>query len=307
MATHFRPYRAGADLDAVLAVRRACTRPGQAGEYPSLADLRVLLDAPLVETSRNTALWEDETGQVRGFAAVVLPAGNLIYDLLPGARGAVEAEMIAWAVARMRAVVAAGGTYTTLDAVVSGSDGERRALLERHGFVLQAEQTLQMSRSLAEPIPVPELPPGCLLRPLNGTTEVPAYVALHREAFGTTNLTIERRLAWMREANYVPELDLLAAAPDGPPAAFCVCFIDQEANRQAGRTEGEIGTIGVRPAFRGQGLGRAMLLAGLQGLRAHGLDTAVLGTSTTNTSALRLYEVAGFRTMKRFLCYCKDL
>jgi hypothetical protein len=39
METYFRSYQGGAGLDAVLVVRRACTRPEQAGEYPSLADL----------------------------------------------------------------------------------------------------------------------------------------------------------------------------------------------------------------------------------------------------------------------------
>jgi hypothetical protein len=47
----------------------------------------------------------------------------------------------------------------------------------------------------------------------------------HRAAFGTEYLTVEERLATMREPEYDPELDLLAVAPDGRLAAYCMCFI----------------------------------------------------------------------------------
>jgi hypothetical protein len=38
-----------------------------------------------------------------------------------------------------------------------------------------------------------------------------------------------------------------------------------------------------------------MTLTGLQRLRLHGVDTALLGTTCWNTPAQQLYEINGFR------------
>ena len=43
-------------------------------------------------------------------------------------------------------------------------------------------------------------------------------MALHRDAFGTTRMTVEGRLAMMRDPEYRSELDLVAVAPDGSRA-----------------------------------------------------------------------------------------
>ena len=50
-----------------------------------------------------------------------------------------------------------------------------------------------------------------------------------------------------------------------------------------------------RPALRGQGLGRAMLLHGLAALRDAGLTVAELSVQGENASATRLYESVGMR------------
>src|SRR5262249_54468701 len=157
----------------------------------------------------------------------------------------------------------------------------------------QEEQVLSMARSLDEPVPAPQLPEGFVLRPLAGEGEVEDYVALHRAAFGTENMTVERRLAIVRNPGYLPELDLVAVAPDGTLAAFCVCSSETEENSAREFPQGAIDIIGSWPDWRGKGLGRAMLLAGLRALQAHGMAIATLGTSSDNIAGQRLYESAG--------------
>jgi ribosomal protein S18 acetylase RimI-like enzyme len=164
-----------------------------------------------------------------------------------------------------------------------------------------------MARSLDEPIPEPQFPEGFVLRPLAGEGEVAAYVALHRAAFGTENMTVERRLAIVRNQGYIPELDLVAAAPDGTLAAFCVCSVEAEENATRELPRGAIDIIGSRPDWRGKGLGRAMLLAGLRALRAHGMGVATLGTGSDNIAGQRLYESAGFRVAYRKRWYTKSV
>jgi mycothiol synthase len=57
---------------------------------------------------------------------------------------------------------------------------------------------------------------------------------------------------------------------------------------------GEIFVIAVDPAASGRGLGRAIVLAGLDSLAARGLRHGMLYTEATNEPALALYEKLGF-------------
>jgi len=132
-------------------------------------------------------------------------------------------------------------------------------------------------------------------------------VALHQAAFGTQNMTIENRRTIMRNPAYIPELDLLLEAPDGTLATFCYCTIPREANELSGRSEGEIAIIGTSPAYQKRGLGRAMLLAGLQRLKDFGVEMATLGTSSENGGAHSVYFSAGFRVSYRSLWYAKSI
>ena len=52
--------------------------------------------------------------------------------------------------------------------------------------------------------------------------------------------------------------------------------------------------IAVDPDFQGLGLGRALVLAGLDSLHARGLTVGMLYVDRSNTPAVRLYEDLGF-------------
>lgn len=163
------------------------------------------------------------------------------------------------------------------------------------------------AHQLTEPVSTPQLPDGFMVRQLQGVQEVEEYVAMHREAFGTTHMTVEHRLAMMSNPDYQPELDVVVVAPDDTFAAFCVCTINREVNEQSGQNEGEIGLIGTRLAYRNMGIGRVMLLEGLQRLKACGMSIATPGTTSSNASAIRLYESVGFRIAIRMLWYSKTV
>jgi ribosomal protein S18 acetylase RimI-like enzyme len=151
------------------------------------------------------------------------------------------------------------------------------------------------------------LPPGFIIRHVLGEPEVEEYVAMHREAFGTTYKTVEERLAFMRNPAYIPELDLVAVSPEGRLAAFCVCSIDQEENARSNLKEGGIDTIGTRHAFQRRGLARAVVSAGLRQLQRYGMDTALAGTGSWNIATQRLCESVGFRLLYNILWYTKEM
>jgi mycothiol synthase len=63
----------------------------------------------------------------------------------------------------------------------------------------------------------------------------------------------------------------------------------------AERARGVIGMIGVAPEYRGRGLSRPVLLAGMAYLRSVGVYDIALHVDQTNAPARRLYDAVGFR------------
>ena len=122
---------------------------------------------------------------------------------------ALEAEIVDWGLAVVRARNAETGEASTLDASCQAGNVGRLAFLERHGFQREEVRSLGYRRPLDLPIAEHPLPAGFHLRPARGEEEVEDLVALHRSAFGTDHMTVEYRLAMMRAPQYVPELDLL--------------------------------------------------------------------------------------------------
>ncbi len=61
---------------------------------------------------------------------------------------------------------------------------------------------------------------------------------------------------------------------------------------------GAIQNLGVLPAYRGRGLGSALLLKALEGFRSYGLGRAYLEVTAQNGAAVQLYRRIGFRCRK---------
>ena len=305
MAMTMRPYTGEVDKQQVIDLRRACTTAENIDDYPTVSNLwEQLEDIP----PEHIRLWENDDGSLLACALVQLNYANLYFFLLSQAQNRqFEEQLMAWATELMRTTMQEHGKQAMLDTATRENDLARIALLERFGFVRQEEQTLKMARSLREPIPEPQLPEGFTLRQVAGEHEMEEYVALHRDAFGTQNMTVEHRLSIMHNPEYLPDLDLVVMAPDSTMVAFCICNISQERNAQSGRSEGEVAIIGTRPAERNAGLGRAMLLAALHRLKAHGIETAVLTTGRWNTNAQRVFVAAGFHITNRILWYSKEV
>jgi len=58
--------------------------------------------------------------------------------------------------------------------------------------------------------------------------------------------------------------------------------------------------ICVMPGYQGHGLGRQLMEASIQALRALGYTGLSLTVTSVNATAVRLYERLGFRTIKTF-------
>ena len=110
--------------------------------------------------------------------------------------------------------------------------------------------------------------------------------ASHPEQGGWTAATLAARV---REPWFDPEGFRLHER-DGRLAGFCWTKVHRDQDPPVG----EIYVIGVDPAFRGHGIGRPLVLAGLDWLAGQGITQAMLYADGDNRPALRMYADLGF-------------
>jgi ribosomal protein S18 acetylase RimI-like enzyme len=101
---------------------------------------------------------------------------------------------------------------------------------------------------------------------------------------------------------YRSDLDFVIEGPDGSLAAAANGWFDEE-NRV-----GEFEPVGTHPAHRQLGLGRALMLFGLQRFREAGASEAIVGCRGDADYPVPklLYESVGFRELSRELRFKKD-
>jgi len=256
-----------------------------------------------LESVRSTVrIWRQD-GCLVGFAYLD-DFSNLWFDIDPelDGSGELENQVVTWGEACERKRNSKMGEQATLDSTCKSDDIHRIQLLETHGFQRQQVRTLHYSRLLSDPIARWQPPEGFTIRASGGMDEIDALVELHRAAFRTENMNAEMRQAMMNSPLYVPELDLVAVAPDGSLAAFCVCGFE-DAEIKIGFTD----PIGTHPAFQRNGLGQALVSTGLVLLKGAGAQTVTLGTSSDNAAMQRLAEKSGFRVAREQLWFSKTL
>jgi mycothiol synthase len=249
-------------------------------------------------------LWHNGQGKLIGYAFL---AEDPPFDcqVLPEYEGSgIEAEALAWAetcLTELRKVDAERWS----DDLVSGvrQDNSRRiAFLEQHGFQRGEHVEVNLLRSLDEPIPEPTLSTSYQVRAVATTGETSERAAAEREVWQpwpTSKIDGGDYARLMRLPGYHRDLDVVAVTSDGIIAAYVNGWVDP-VNRI-----GDFGPVGTRPAYRRQGLMRAVLLEGLRRLKAHGMDRVCVSTGVSNIPAIRLYESIGFEIVNQYLDYVK--
>lgn len=313
-----RPYAGEADLEAIANLLNICEAVDRMDSGTSVPELRQEFDQPSLDKARDLRLWEDADGKLIGFGQLWIPEsgeeidGFLWFRVHPTARGGdLERQIVAWAEGRMREVSRERSVQVKLRSGTRANKADYIALLERHGFTAD-RYFFSMERSLSLPIAESQFPEGFILHQAEGQQDTHAWVEMFNQSFidhwNHHDLTVEAANHYMSDPNYRPELDLTAVAPDGTFAAFCYCHINPEDNKRKGCNEGWINILGTKRGFRKQGLGRALLLAGMQRLKVAGVETVRLGVDADNPNgAGRLYESVGFHKLYTQIMYAKDV
>ena len=315
-----RTYRGEEDLQPLVDLINAADAVDRTQDNSDIDELRIWVNQPGRDLERDIRIWEDAEGRPVAYAMLHIrpdetTAGAYFnWQVHPDVReSGIEDEILAWATERAREGGIEHGKPADLRAFSDKANVYHMAQLERQGFI-PARYFFQMRRPLkdGEPIPEPQFPEGYTLRHVANDEDVERWVEMFNLSFidhwDFHPATIERRKHRMSAPYYRPDRDLIAVAPDGTFAAFCLCTIDEEHNKRNGINEGWIDVLGTRRGFRKIGLGRAMLLAGLHKLKENGVDDAMLGVDADNpTGALGLYESAGFSKYKSAVAFRKEL
>jgi len=203
----------------------------------------------------------------------------------------IEDAMLEWSEARHRESYAGDDDTPPFGTYAFDGDAERIARLRRRGYERTDACYRYRRCPLDTPLPAPTLPPGYTLRNIAGEEDLEARVNVHRAAFAPSKMTTAKHRAVMASPTYRPELDLVAVAPDGSFASYCIVWYD-EANRT-----GVFEPVGTDPAYQRKGLSRAVLTEGLRRLQGLGARIAYVNTNGNNIAANPLYDSVGFRVV----------
>ncbi len=279
----------------------AAARPAERGDLDGVLDLRRAWDVQVHGEARTTSEFmaahypagghwvvDGSGGALDGYAAVD-SGGGLDLWIRPGAD--IDAAL--------GALVDAAASHHggPLEAVLPGWEGDVCSAFERLGFT-RVHQVLEMGIELSGASPEPPWPEGIRLRPFVAERDAPEVHATLVEAFAGSDERVapyEEWLPWVTgDPSYDPALVFVAAA-DGIVAGVAQCW-----------TEGFVKDLAVRPAFRGRGLGEALLYAVFAEFAGRGVGGVRLKVDADNpTGAVRLYRRAGMRELRRHAVYAR--
>ncbi len=164
-------------------------------------------------------------------------------------------------------------------------------LAHRLGFV--ADRDLWQ---MTVPLPLqeqPSFPPAATLRPFVVGQDELAWLTVNNRAFADHpeqgGWTIETLRGREGEPWFNPD-GFLLLEENGQLLGSCWTKV----HRSSDPPMGEIYVISVDPSAHGQGLGRALTVAGLTWLFEQQLSVGMLYTTASNTAAVALYRALGF-------------
>jgi mycothiol synthase len=287
--------------DDAAAVRALATAAGSADGVAPLSEqtlLRLADDSGAIQH-----LLARRDGQVVGYAELEATG--------PGENAEFAAELIVGPHHRRQgigrelaeaAITLAGAAQLRVWA--HGDGAGARALAEQMGFV-RSRVLLQMRRDLAGELPEAQWPPGMVVRTFKPGADEVGWLAVNAAAFATHPEQGRWQMADLEQRESQDWFDphgFFLAERDGT----LVGFHWTKVHRDERPPIGEVYVVGVLPEAAGQGLGRALTLAGLHHLQGLGLGSVLLYVDESNVAALKTYERLGFSRWATDVMYSRQ-
>lgn len=194
-----------------------------------------------------------------------------------------------------RRLLGSGGG--SLRSYIDIKDEAGRALLAGRGYeIVRRQYTMARALPATEVVPLPE---GVTIRTARAD-EGRLLHALVEDVFADHWSHVPRsyaefEAASLQRADTDPGL-WFVAEEDGDPVAVLIANLDG--------SQGWVADLGVRAAWRGHGIGMALLNRAFHELARRGASEAALGVDASNaTGAVRLYERAGMAARKVYETY----
>ncbi|MFO7591758.1 MAG: mycothiol synthase [Acidimicrobiia bacterium] len=280
------------DDDTLAALRDFTTSVGSTLGYPAVGD-RVWRDhaATPADSAIVTATDDDALVGVLHLGAADadgVVTGSLV--VAPSSRGrGVESDLVQVALGDLR-----GGGCVRLEYWVFGDAGDADS---PSGPPVRALHEMRVTIPLTGADAAPAWPEGTRVRPFEPGADDDAWLAVNDRAFahdpdqgGWTPDVLRQRVAepWFDPAGF-----LLVEDAEGL-AGFCWTKVHPPTPPFDPEPVGEIYVIAVDPGRQGTGLGRALVVAGLEWLAGQGITTGMLFVDAGNAPAVALYEALGF-------------
>lgn len=315
-----RPARVE-DAAAVAAVRNAWALEFQGDAETTEDEVRRNWQRSSVDIGTDTRVAELPSHGVIGYAVFsdsfwdYARLRGLIYMHPDHADPAVESDFLDWIEERasvsLRKIPA--GPRAALSHLAMAQDTQRREqLLGRGYFVVHHAIRMHLRLPLRIRSDKPEVPAGFSIRPCDRERDLPAISAVVQEAFQdhwgfverSTQEDVARYERWLDDD---PGIDMgvwhLACMGD-EVIGICLGTVTFSGDPE----QAYVFTLGVREAWRGVGVGRALLIHAIDAFQERGCAAVDLDVDTTNLSgALRLYESVGMQPRWQTDEYEKEL
>ncbi len=183
---------------------------------------------------------------------------------------------------------------TGIDMISQHDPDSERVLADADFEPDETDAELAFVQPLAGGLPGVALPAGYAVRSMTGA-DARSRADAARLSFRSTmepDMHRARYRRFMTSPAYEPENDLVVIAPDGEVAAFAIVWPDDLGS-------GQFEPVGTHPGHVREGLGRAVVTAGLHRLRELGMHTARVTTNEPRNAAVALYLACGFHRVDR--------
>lgn len=280
--------------------------------YPTIWRIRLLLTSRVWSQERDTQIWENESGQIIGFAMLWSRQPASSYIVLDNfihpkfVSNELLSAILSWG--DLRASEIATEQETSLTVYVTGFSQYNFSdnILKQRGYTFLPpnpnEHNVYFGMSLQDGVSPPTIPTGCEIRKLQGTDDLEAYQALY--GFSKVNPLHQKELVESKEYRH-----LVMVNPEGEFVAYCECSVCYAEWERSNQRIGWIDYVETKQEQQQKGFGRAILTAGLLHLKELGADRAMLITINANTPAVALYNKTGFEivAIKEYPSYEKQI
>jgi mycothiol synthase len=302
------------DVSEVLELIRLCDVHDWGSPDFTEEELRFGWRFPGLDLGRDVWLVHDDDGSLVGYGWLLPRDGHrqlngwgVVHPHHRGRGVGVYLMELREHVARLHAALAAPSERVVNHFEMIAPDLGAHTLASRFGY-REVRHFWEMAIELGDPVPATRPPDGIRVRTLDPTSDLPSVHATVIDSFaehwGYVPMPLD---AWtklrLEDPGFDPSLWLLAVEGEAEQeqlAGVLLGSIDEG--------HGNVTTLGVRSAWRGRGIGQALLRLSFAEFQRRSVTTVKLFVDAANeTGATRLYEKVGMRVWREFDVWEKEI